>query len=123
MSQEPIIIYFGCWGAPGHFLWLPDMNSLYEHDGLKMMIPTAAQLDGSRLFLPRPEKAGTGAVTYLPATDRTVFAWWGNNPWDKRGAVNQAIITNGNLGEIQIWQRFVRYFPNLSEKLTQPVTY
>jgi len=123
MSQETIIVYFGCWNEAGHFLWQPGRRGLRDYDADKMLIPTASQLDGSKLFLPSPEKVGTGAVTYLPAPDRTVFAWWGINPWDQRGAVNSAIITNGNLDETEMWQRFGKHFPELSEKLTRPLTY
>ena len=122
MSQETIIVYFGCWGQAGHFLWLPNRQHAYDHEIREMVLPTAAQLDASKLFLPRPEKVGTGTITYLPALNRTILAWWGNNPWDKRGKVNSAIITNGNLGEIELWQRFVRYFPDLSAKLAVPQT-
>ena len=86
-----------------------------------MVIPTAGNLDGSLLFLPRPEKTGTGCITYLPSIDRTILAWWGS-PWDQRGAVNAAFITNGDLGEVAMWQRFVRYFPDLSAKISQPTT-
>ncbi len=122
MSQETIIVYFGCWGRAGHFLHLPGGQHVYDHQIREMSLPTAAQLDASELFLPQPEKVGTGAVTYLPAIDRTILAWWGNNPWDKRGKVNAAIITNGNLGRTEIWQRFTKHFPDLSAELAVPHT-
>lgn len=121
MSDKTVIVFFGCWGAAGHYLWLPNMQSLPMHEANKMSMPTLAQLDGSQLFLPRPEKIGTGTITYLPAPNLTVLAWWGNNPWDRRGAVNNAIITNGNLGETEMWQRFTRYFPDLSKRLKRPL--
>ncbi len=122
MRQETIIVYFGCWNEAGHFLWEPGRRSLRDYDADKMFIPTASQLDGTKLFLPSPEKVGTGSLTFLPAPNLTILAWWGN-PWDKRGAVNSAIITNGNLDETEMWQRFAGYFPELAEKLTRPVTY
>lgn len=117
---ETIAVYFGCWNEAGHFLWGPGRRSIRDYDAEKLRIPTGYQLDGTQLFLPRPEKIGTGCVTYLPAMDCTVLAWWGS-PWDSRGAVNAAFITNGDLGEIAMWQRFVRYFPELSAQLKQPV--
>ncbi len=121
MKQEKIIVYFGCWGRAGHFMHSPGRQYLSDQEIKRNGIPTAAQLDGGRLFLPYPEKVGTGAVTYLPAPNLTVLAWWGNNPWDQRGAVNQAVITSGELGKTEMWKRFVRYFPELSEKLNQPL--
>ncbi len=121
MSQETVIVYFGCWGAAGHYLWLPNKNTLYRHESDKLSIPSAEKLDATALFLPHPEKVGAGVITYLPAPNLTVLAWWGNNPWDERGKVNSAVITNGDVGEIALWQRFVRYFPDLSEKLKQPL--
>lgn len=121
MSKETIIAYFGCWGQAGHFLHYPGKQWVSDTDILMKGIPTAAQLDGGRLFLPHPEKVGTGTVTYLPAPNLTVLAWWGNNPWDERGKVNQAVIATGELGYSEMWQRFVSYFPELSEKLKRPV--
>ena len=123
MSQGTIIVYFGCWDRPGHFLWNQNKQWVSDRDIERLLLPTAGTLDGSRLFLPYPEKVGAGAVTYLPAPDRTVLAWWGLNLWDQRGAVNSAIITNGNLDQTEMWQRFAGYFPELAEKLTRPVTY
>ena len=121
MSEGTIIVYFGCWGAAGHYLWWPNMNSLDYHESEKRSLPTADQLDGTRLFLPHPEKVGTGAITYLPAPNLTVLAWWGNNPWDDRGKVNNAIITNGDTGETVIWQLFARHFPKLEKQMKRPV--
>ncbi len=119
-DQETIIVYFGCWSYAGHFLWGSGRRSLSDLVAAKMLIPIASHLDGSKQFLPHPEKIGTGSITYLPAPNRTILAWWGNNPWDQRGAVNSAIITNGKLGQVAMWQRFVKHFPDLSEQLKQP---
>lgn len=119
MSIETIAVYFGCWDAAGHYLWTPNKHGLTRHDADRMLIPTAGTLDGSLLFLPRPEKKGTGSLTYLPAPNRTILAWWGS-PWDNRGAVNAAFITNGDLGETAMWQRFIRHFPDLSTEIKQP---
>lgn len=116
---ETIAVYFGCWNEAGHFLWGPGQRSLYDHQIREMVIPTPGDLDGSLLFLPRPEKTGTGCVTYLPAINRSILAWWGS-PWDKRGAVNAAFITNGDVGAVAMWQRFARYFPELSAAIDQP---
>lgn len=120
VSQETIL-FFGCINRAGHFLWLPNMQRIGDAEARKMNIPTAGQLDGTCFFLPHPEKIGSGHITYLPAPNLTILAWWGNNPWDNRGAVNSAIITNGRLGEIGIWGRFERHFTELSTKLKRPL--
>lgn len=122
MSQDTTILFFGCINRAGHYLWLPNLNKISESEAHNMKVPTARQLDNTCFFLPRPEKVGTSQLTYLPAPDLSVLAWWGNNPWDKRGAVNSAIITNGELGTVAMWQRFVRYFPDLSVELSVPQT-
>ncbi len=119
MDRHPIF-YFGCWDRPGHFLWAPDKRYLSDSDIRRLSLPTAAALDGSRLFLPRPEKKGTGTRTYLPAPHLTILAWWGN-PWDSRGAVNSAIIAEGKLSATGIWRVFTRYFPELSAQLAVPL--
>ena len=122
MSKETIAVYFGCWKQAGHFLHKPGMHSLYDHERREMNIPSASDLDGSKLFLPQPEKVGTGCVTYLPAMNRTILAWWGS-PWDQRGAVNAAFITNGEMnGAGLMWQRFIHYFPELSDQIERPST-
>ena len=118
-AEETIAVYFGCWNEAGHFLWEPGRRSVRDFDAKRMRVPTANNLDGSELFLPRPERPGTGCLTYLPAINRTVLAWWGS-PWDKRGAVNAAFITNGNLGETATWQRFVQHFRDLSDEIERP---
>ena len=117
--MSTVAVYFGCWKQAGHFLHKPGMHSLYDHERREMNIPSAGDLDGSKLFLPQPEKVGTGCITYLPAMHRTVLAWWGS-PWDGRGAVNAAFITNGDTGEATAWALFCRYFPEVAEKIDQP---
>jgi len=77
-------------------------------------IPRPHQLDGGQLFLPRLERKGDACLTYLPAPDRTVLAWWGS-PFDERGAVNSAIITEGNVSAEECWQRFVDQFSDLAQ--------
>lgn len=116
--SNSIAVYFGCWKEPGHYLWKPG-SRLYRHEQAALAIPTSIDLDGSHLFLPSPEKVGTGCLTYLPAMDRTVLAWWGS-PWDKRPAVNSAFITNGNANESIAWLRFCHYFPELTEVIARP---
>jgi len=110
----PIIAFFGCWGNPGHYLWLPGKNSLYpnEHRLKELNLPSPLLLDGSILFLPQPESIGLGALTYLPAMNRTILAWWGN-PWDDRGQTNNAIVIEGHCEESSLWNQFELSFPEL----------
>ena len=120
MSESTIIAYFGCWGQPGHFLWDRHGHHFDRYQADKKLIPDTKLLDASVIFLPFREQVGDGCITYLPGPNRTVLAWWGNNPWDKRGKVNSAVITNGELGESAMWSRFQRYFAALSGQLKRP---
>ncbi len=121
MSNENTF-YFGCWGQAGHFLWNSHRQYVSDHDIRRLKLPTASQLDGTTLFLPQ-EVIGKGAITYLPGPNLTVFAWWGNNPWDERGKVNNAIITMGDTGKSVTWKMFTRYFPGLANVLKLPEIY
>ncbi len=113
-----MIAYFGCWDRPGHFLRIAGNQHPSRSD--EAMFPSAAHLDGSILFLPRPEKVGTGMLTYLPAPNLTVLAWWGS-PFDKRGAVNSAVIVSGHVkSSDSVWGAFEKAFPQLVSKLSQP---
>jgi hypothetical protein len=87
---------------------------------LKLRVPAAATLDGTPIFLPYPERAGNGALTYLPANDRSILAWWGGSPWDSRPGVNSAIIVAGRASVAEIWARFVTAFPQLAADLGSP---
>lgn len=79
--------------------------------------PDASDLDANQLILPSPEVKGNGAITYLPAIDRTVFAWWGS-PWDSRPKVNSAILDHGRLNLATLWQHFAQQFPPIHAALT-----
>ena len=124
-TGEAICFYWGCWGAAGHFLHNHSKHTL--RDGLETKwfnVPTDHQLDATGIFLPREERHGDGCLTYLPAMDLQVLAWWGNNPWDTRGAVNQAILLREpgrpKWTFDQLWARFEIYYPELSKQLPKP---
>ncbi len=114
------IVFFGCWGDAGHFLWNPDKSWVSDRDVRRLSLPTAGDLDGSDLFLPRPEVIGHGAMTYLPAPNLTVLAWWGGSPWDSRPNVNNAIITTGEFNDLVLWNLFTRYFEELAGLMKRP---
>jgi hypothetical protein len=118
--MNEIVLFFGCWDEAGHYLKFWDRRTVRDFDADRMMVPHAGVLDGSFLFLPRPEKVGNGALTYLPATNRTILAWWGS-PWDGRGAVNSAIIVSGKATSEECWRRFMAAFPDLARRLTRPL--
>lgn len=117
-----LVLYWGCWDGAGHYLWFPSRRTIqnrYEAQALK--VPHDHNLDGTAIFLPFPERLGKGALTYLPANDRTVYAWWGNNPWDRRPGVNSAIITEGNVSTEECWERLQQQFPLLTRNLNSPI--
>jgi hypothetical protein len=92
---------------------------LHDDQADRLGVPRGRELDGGPLFLPRPEKNGDGALTFLPAPNLTILAWWGS-PFDTRGAVNNAIITSGLQSAETCWARFCVAFPLLSAKLKFP---
>lgn len=116
MNNNNLIVHFGCRGQAGHNFTFPSGRGVRDHE---LNLPTSAELDCSWAFLPRPEEAGHGALTYLPAAHRTVLAWWGS-PYDLRGKVNQTVIAVGRLTMDDLWARFVSEFPDLAH-LTRPV--
>lgn len=107
------IFYFGCWGSPGHFLWANGRRWAERSDECPFK---PEHLDGS-ILLPRPEKVGTGALTFVRGW--TVLAWWGS-PWDKRPAVNCAITIKGKLEFESLWNAFVGQFPELAAHIQPP---
>lgn len=117
--SEPEVYYFGCKDRAGHYLIDRSHRSLGHHDANRLNIPRDHDLDGGPMFLPHPEKVGSGALTYLPACDLTVLAWWGN-PWDKRGAVNTAVMVRGHHDADAVWAAFEQQFPHVAPKLTRP---
>ena len=111
------IYYFGCWGRAGHFLFDP---SKQEPRGQNYyLLPRAEDIDASPMFLPHPERKGAGALTYLPAIDLTILAWWGN-PWDNRGKVNSAVLLRGRHDVDLVWSEFQMAFLSLAAQLTKP---
>lgn len=113
------VYYFGCWGKAGHHLRDASKHSLGQHESDRLRIPRDFDLDGGPVFLPHPERVGSGALTYLPACNITVLAWWGS-PWDKRGAVNSAILVRGQHDADAAWEAFQERFPQLSVALQKP---
>lgn len=115
------VYYFGCWEQAGHHLRDRSGRSIGDHESTRLRIPRDFDLDGGPLFLPHPERVGRGAVTYLPACNVTVLAWWGS-PWDKRGAVNSAVILRGRHDADGAWTAFTEAFPRLASQLMKPET-
>jgi hypothetical protein len=119
MDSHPIdFAFFGCWDQSGHYMFLPDKSQVRDCE--RGGIPTEAQLDGSRLFLPYPERVGEGRVTYLPALNVTVMSWW-NRVFDERGAVNSHVICRGDQRVSTMWNVFVSRFPDLAKHHTKPI--
>jgi len=114
-----IIAYFGCWQKPGHYLWGSPGVTLHDQEVDRLKIPKNYHLDASVLFLPYPEKVGQGCLTYLPAPNRTILAWWGS-PFDNRGKVNCAVIIEGKKTADEIWSAFKTSFPDPDNLIVKP---
>jgi hypothetical protein len=59
-------------------------------------------------------------ATYLPAPDRSIFAWWGS-PFDDRGQVNCALIVEGKKNIDEAWQLFKEKFPDPDNLIKKPM--
>lgn len=118
--MKPFLLYFGCWDSAGHFLHDRNGQTIYNESGLGLPFKSD-HLDGNSIFLPHPERVGVGALTHVVRGEDayTVLAWWGS-PFDKRGAVNAAIIASGWDSADDLWMRFSRAYEALAAKLTRP---
>jgi hypothetical protein len=118
-QRDNFVLHWGCRNRPGHFLTFPDGRMLRPAEYKELRVPTPAQLDGTDLFLPRPEKQGFGALTYLPASDLTILAWW-EGKFDGRGGCNMALILSGRATAEECWQRFQAAMPSIAAQLQPP---
>lgn len=117
--------YFGCWGQAGHYMFMQGKREISDIQCEQSNIPKGHQLDGSFLFLPRPEIPDHGRLTYLSAMNVTVLSWW-NSLYDKRSKVNSHFIMRGEISVASMWHMFKHYFPELHAAHTKPfigVTY
>lgn len=118
-DPNDFVLHFGCRNKPGHHLTFPNGMSVRQFEADNMRVPRDNEFDGSNTFLPFPERPGYGSLTYLPANDRTVLAWW-DRTFDGRPGCNMAVIATGNLTLDEIWSRFSGSFADLAPKLTKP---
>ena len=109
--------YFGCYGRAGHYLFGPRGQRLSHYEQERLGLPDH-DFDACPFLLPR-EVVGDGALTYLPAMDRTALSWWGS-PWDKRGKVNSHVLADGRLTADEAWRQFEADFPDLAKHLAMP---
>jgi hypothetical protein len=113
------VLHWGCRDRPGHALTYPHGGFVRDFECEGLMVPRPHHLDGTILFLPQPEEPGHGALTYLPAPDRTILAWW-DRTFDKRGRCNMAIIASGKRSADECWQLFTESFHDLAAQLQKP---
>lgn len=120
-AQNAFLLYFGCWGEAGHFVFDQHKHTLSARRGLPPMALRAEELDGSRVFLPWPEVPGRGRMSYLIRENSctTVMAWW-DRTFDKRGACCAAIQCDGWEQPKQLWARFARVYEPLAKQLVMP---
>lgn len=114
-----LIAHFGCRGKPGHHLTLPNGRSVRDFEADKLLIPRENSYDGAPTFLPFPEKVGIGALTYLPANNRTILAWW-DRTFDGRPGCNMALIGDGYGTAQSLWDQFNEAMPMVAKELKMP---
>ena len=120
--MKSFLLYFGCWGTPGHFLW--DRNRQTIYDPLERFGPHVIRpedIDGSRILLPTPDRPGRGRLTHIVRADSavTVLAWW-DRTFDQRPACCAAIQSSGWDDDNDLWLRFSHVYEPLAKLLTRP---
>lgn len=120
--MKSFLLYFGCWDRPGHFLFDRNKRTVYDPEqeyGPRVFSDKA--LDGSFVFLPRPEEPGVGRLTHVLVGDdcTTVLAWW-DRTFDTRGNCNAAIQLSGWENADVVWERFQIVYPALGKVLKKP---
>lgn len=119
-DQIPKHLFFGCWGASGHYMFTKSKRDIGDVDLRSWEFPMTTDLDGSRLLLPNPEREGYGCRTYLPALHVTVLSWW-NRVFDTRPGVNSHFLCRGRAGSELMWDIFNHQFQELAKHHTKPI--
>lgn len=88
--------YFGCWGRPGHYLFAPNGQHVYEHThALPPDFPVkVCTLDGGLLGYPQREVEGEAVLTLI--RNWTIISFW-DRTVDHRGACNSNFVMRGRL--------------------------
>lgn len=116
--SRPFLLYFGCWGGAGHYLWTRDQQ--HYHKPEYPILPVES-LDGSQVFLPQVEVVGNGRLTHIIRGEEavTVLAWW-DRTFDQRGKCNAAVQCDGWDTVDGLWRRFSIVFEPLAKQLARP---
>jgi len=120
--MKPFLLYFGCWGGPGHFLYDRNKRTIYDPAAeCGEAAVRGEDLDGSRVFLPWPEVPGHGRLTHIIRNGDavTVLAWW-DRTFDSRPACCAAIQSDGWDDADYLWLRFSHVYAPLAVLLKLP---
>lgn len=109
MSDAPKNLFFGCWGESGHYIFNRAGRIVDSRMAMQWGFLTGEDLDGSRIFLPKPAVLGQGCRTYLPSLHLTILSWW-NEIYDTRPGVNSHFMMKGRAGDDMMWDTFLEHF-------------
>jgi hypothetical protein len=133
--------FFGCWGEPGHYLFLPGGRIAPREDDERLTrLPNGAHIDGG--LAPRisrrdrkviyvgaftreerhrveygADEAPQGYFLIHHAHGYTYMSWWDRNQGDKRGACNSTFILEGEHNADTMCEKLEEFFPHVVENL------
>lgn len=90
MTGMPSVLFFGCWGPAGHYLYAPRRRSVPGY-----YLPSSVQphaLDGKLAPADPQQREGRARLHHLDGW--TVVAWWDRSA-DKRMDSNSALLVHG----------------------------
>ncbi|MBB4148020.1 hypothetical protein ACFSUK_28635 [Sphingobium scionense] len=119
-------LYWGCWGAPGHYLHDPQGRTVWEREASAIQLPwKPSHMDGGLLKNGKRADDPDGRVWWTCGglTFWYAFYWW-DRSGDKRGASNSGFYVRG-FGWPEAEQAFAfacKSFPQIVARQKFPLT-
>lgn len=135
--------FFGCWNAPGHFMWFPGGGRAPYNLGSTILGPEHPDrwVDGT--LAPRRLTAGSSKIVWLlqdkPGAHRslehqsgeceqgyylihhingfTFMSWWDRCQGDTRPGCNSTFILEGTHDAVKMFDELCLHFPHVVENL------
>lgn len=119
MSDEPRILYFGCLGQVGHYVWQSDSPPewLDKNEPLHRVIEA---MDGA--LPPQWGEPVEGEIAFHDILDFTVVAWW-DNSIDSRPKSNSAFWVEGEHNPREALRLGLARFPTVAARITYPFVF
>lgn len=119
--MNKILLYFGVWDVPGHYLHHPGGRTVREESsGIPNVNPSLLRhLDGT---FPPPEKDGLGLYNESIVNPVRIVAWW-DRSGDKRPGSNSVLIGYGYGSGEEMIEDAIKLFPKQMGRQGRPTPY